>query len=625
MPANGEAADVPRRIVATLRRNAWPLLLVHVIYTLLGLTLLTPLMALLIRALVALSGGAVIADQQILEFILTPIGAAALVLIAAIVITIVALEQAAMMAIGFADLQGWHMSAWQAIGYSIARARSILGLAAWIVVRALVIAVPLLAIGGAIYLWLLTDYDINYYLAARPREFWIAVALIGAVLLLTAVLLLRKLSSWSLALPFLLFMPTDTRRAILLSEQSTSDRRWRVVAWWLVWAGSALLVNAAAFQLLDLLGESFVPAATASLARVLGTIALLLAAATFVGTIIAALQVATFALLHVALLDRWLPGLRDTAAQIGRVTREAAVPVGARRIIGWGLATALVLAVVAGYLVMNSVRPVDDVEIVAHRGAAGRAPENTLASIRAAIEGGADLVKIDVQESADGEVVVIHDSDFMKLAGVDLKVWNGTAEQIRSIDVGGWFGTGFAGERVPTLAEVLEAARDHARVVIELKYYGHDQRLEERVAQIVEAAGMVDQVAVMSLDYRGVQKFRALRPDWPAGVLMARGVGRIGQLDVDFLAVNAGMATRRFVKRAHAAGKKVYVWTINEPGAMSSMVSVGVDALITDEPAIARRVLAERAEMNVAERLLIQMADRFDWLPPPREYRDRSP
>ena len=625
MPASGEVTDVLRRVASGVARNASSLLLVHVIYTLLALTVLTPLTAVLVRALVALSGGAVIADQQILEFVLTPVGAAALVMITAILVTLVALEQAAMMAIGFADLQGWHVSAWQAIGFSIRRARSILGLAAWIVIRALVIAAPFLAVGGAIYLWLLTDYDINYYLAAKPREFWIAVSLIGIVLLVMSLLLLRRLTAWSLALPLLLFLPSGARRAMRLSEQATADRRLRVALWWAAWLALVVVVNAVLFELLDRLGEAFVPAVSASLPRVLGSISLLVGAAAIAGTIIAAFQAATFALLELSLLDRWLPGLREAAPQIGSVTREAAVPASARRIIGWGLASALVLAIVAGYAVVSSVRPVDDVEIIAHRGAAGRAPENTLASIRAAIDDGADWVEIDVQESADGQVVVVHDSDFMKLAGVDLKVWNGTFAEIRAVDVGAWFGSEFVGERVPTLGEVLDLARGRARVVIELKYYGHDQRLEERVAGIVEAAGMSDQVAIMSLDYRGVEKFRALRPEWPVGVLMARGVGRIGKLDVDFVAVNAGMATRSLIRSAHAAGKRVYVWTINDPGGMSSMLSLGVDALITDEPAMARSVLEQRADMNVAERLLIQMADRFDWLPSPRQYRDQSP
>ncbi|HSN72150.1 MAG TPA: glycerophosphodiester phosphodiesterase, partial [Steroidobacteraceae bacterium] len=599
---------------------------VHVAAALAGVVVFTPLTAALVRASVGLSGSAVIADQQILEFLLTPIGAAALVVLAAVLITIVAIEQTALMTIGFAELQGWRLSAWQAIAFALRRAVDVLRIALRLAGRALLIVAPFLAAAGAIYAWLLSDYDINYYLAARPAEFWIAALLIGSAIVTMLVLLLRRLSEWALALPLMLFAPTGPADALVQSEQQTAGRRLRVVKWWLLWGVFAVAVQALVGAVLYGFGDWVVPSDASSIGTVLSVLAAMVVLATVAGVFVSALQAATFALLTLAMFDRWIPRIRELTSTVAVAARAQPMSLGTRRAIAWGLVGAVGLALLAAYSLVNTVQPLDTVEIIAHRGAAGRAPENTLASVRAAIEDGADWIEIDVQETADGEVVVVHDSDFMKLAGVNLKVWNGTFEQIRAIDVGGWFGAEFAGERVPTLAEVLgEAAHARARVVIELKYYGHDQQLEQRVAEIVEAAGMVDRVAIMSLDYRGVQKFRALRPDWPVGVLMARGLGRTSELDADFLAVNAGMARRHFIRAAHAAGKQVYVWTINDPVAMSSMVSLGVDALITDEPALARRVLAERTELNAAERLLLHAAHRFDWLEPRSTGRDASP
>ena len=152
---------------------------------------------------------------------------------------------------------------------------------------------------------------------------------------------------------------------------------------------------------------------------------------------------------------------------------------------GWTSARfALVAGVVAiiGAAVLfsmqRSIKLDDQVLIIAHRGSAGAAPENTIAAISQAIKDGADWVEIDVQETLDGEVIVIHDSDFMKLAGNPLKVWDGELTQIQDIDVGSWFDPRFADQRVPTLAEVLQLIREgDSRLVIELKYYGHDQPL----------------------------------------------------------------------------------------------------------------------------------------------------
>ena len=243
-----------------------------------------------------------------------------------------------------------------------------------------------------------------------------------------------------------------------------------------------------------------------------------------------------------------------------------------------------------------------------------------------AVEDGADWVELDVQESAEGEVIVVHDSDFMKLAGVPTKVWDVTAEELVEIDIGGWFAPEFSDQRTPTLAEALAVVKGSAsRMLIELKYYGHDVRLEARVAEIVEAAGMADRVAVMSLKYEGVQMMRALRPDWRVGVLAATAVGDLARLDGDFVAVNASRATSRLVRASDAAGKDLYVWTVNDPLRMTAMISLGVDGLITDEPALAREVIAARAELGAPARLLLLLSQRMGLSLPAEAGRDASP
>jgi glycerophosphoryl diester phosphodiesterase len=92
------------------------------------------------------------------------------------------------------------------------------------------------------------------------------------------------------------------------------------------------------------------------------------------------------------------------------------------------------------------------------------------------------------------------------------------------------------------------------------------------------------------------------------GLLTAKAVGDLTTLDADFLAVNSGIANRRFVHRAHARGKKVYVWTVNDPVQMFRMLNLGIDGLITDKPAVARWVIERRARMSAAERLLVGLA-----------------
>jgi len=338
--------------------------------------------------------------------------------------------------------------------------------------------------------------------------------------------------------------------------------------------------------------------------------------------LITALTTGSFACLLIAFFERYGPKTRASDFSGIRQARQwrMTTPRAALLLIGGAAVAALV-----GIWLLNDIQVHDDVMVVAHRGAAGKAPENTLASVRQAIKDGADWIEIDVQETIDGEVVVIHDSDFMKLANVDLKVWEGTLKQLREIDIGSWFGPEFSAERVPTLVEVLDEARGQSRVLIELKYYGHDQQLEQRVVDIVEQTGMINDVAIMSLKYDGIHKIRKLRPDWVIGLLSATAIGNLSSLDVDFLAVNMGMATSGFIRNARLAGKQVFVWTVNDPVSMSTMMSLGVNGIITDEPKEARDVLAERADLSSVERLLVHTAVLFDRPVPSRKYRDQSP
>jgi glycerophosphoryl diester phosphodiesterase len=213
-----------------------------------------------------------------------------------------------------------------------------------------------------------------------------------------------------------------------------------------------------------------------------------------------------------------------------------------------------------------------------------------------------------VQETADGEVVVFHDSDFMRAAGISTKIWEATLADLGMIDIGSWFSPAFANERVPTLAAVLDLCKGKVGVVIELKYYGHAQQLEERVARIVDERGMASQIAVMSLELDQVKKMKALRPSWTVGLLLSVSAGDLRASGADFLAVNGAFASRRFVRSAHLRGMKVYAWTVNDAATMSAMIGRGVDGLITDKPALANAVLAQRAGMSPALRLLLELA-----------------
>ena len=437
-----------------------------------------------------------------------------------------------------------------------------------------------------------------------------------------AFMVIRKLLSWSLTLPLILWGKVSPGESFAQSSRLVSSNKKLVALTLISWGVSILLLSLLVFGLVQILSSNIIPLFYHRMTLLLMVLGFLIALLVLGNFLITALASGSLAGLLVELSRHF--GMPASVEGLGGVRKPWQLRLTKSRlalVCGGGALVSLLI----GVGLVNSIQPIDDVTVVAHRGAAGRAPENTMASIKAAIEDKTDWVEIDVQETADGRVVVVHDSDFMKLAGVDLKVWNGTLEEIQNIDVGSWFAPEFSAQRVPTLIDVLKASRGKAHVVIELKYYGHDEQLEQRVIDIVEQLDMSGEVAIMSLKYDAVQKVRKLRPDWNIGLLSAQVLGTMSNLDVDFLAVNMAMASPTFIRTNQGAGKQVFVWTVNSKMSMFRMMSLGVDGIITDEPALARQVMAERSELNVVERLLIHTAVILGKPLPQKNYRDQSP
>jgi len=609
-------------------RSCWQTVLaVHLIFSLAGVAILAPLFALVLRGSLALSGTAAVMDLDIALLLLSPLGFIWGVLLVSLLLTIGGLELGALQYVAQAILQQRPVSALQAARFAFANTLLLLRLTVGLTLRALLYVVPFMtAVGLAAWL-LLTRYDINYYMSEKPPEFTLTIAIALILGLAMTWFLARRLLGWSLVLPMVLLRHSTPKLAFSASEKLVAGHRIMCLRALLTWALLSLFLTSIPLLFLKLtVGPILVGGGNqlVSLALILG---LLGAIWSLMSYLVAALNLAGFTFVIADLYQQLSPDpVRCEVSPQNAPIDSAAEPGWTPAGIVLAMALLFVVGIVSLTLMLSGIDTRSDVLVIAHRGAAGAAPENTLASIRRAIDDGTDWVEIDVQETRDGHVIVLHDSDFMKLAANPTKVWEGDLAQVRQIDVGSWFDSQFADERVPTLAEVLEIIRaSEAKLVIELKYYGHDEQLEQRVVDIVEAAGMSERIAVMSLKLAGVQKIKALRPQWNAGLLAVTALGDITRLDVDFLAVNQSKASARFIRRAHNAGKRVFVWTVNEPLALAHWITMGVDGIITDEPALAREILAQRAELNPMESLLLSAAMFFGKPEALKQYRDNSP
>jgi len=255
----------------------------------------------------------------------------------------------------------------------------------------------------------------------------------------------------------------------------------------------------------------------------------------------------------------------------------------------------------------SSERGEKKVLVIAHRGGAALAPENTLAAFRNAIRLGVDMIEIDVHQTRDGHVVVIHDNSVDRTTDGHGRVGEMTLAEIRRLDAGSKFDKRFAGERVPTLEETLNTLQGKAALLLEIKK-DHDTLypgLEEKVVKILQDHDAVSRTVVQSFNLHTVRKVQALDPSIRTFYLLGRNFPR----SYDSLAAGlrhgasspsfAGWAPhhsvldRGKVDTLHRAGYLVYTWTVDEADEIRRMVQAGVDGIITNHPDRLLTVLKE--------------------------------
>jgi glycerophosphoryl diester phosphodiesterase len=225
---------------------------------------------------------------------------------------------------------------------------------------------------------------------------------------------------------------------------------------------------------------------------------------------------------------------------------------------------------------------VDDqkIEIMAHRGYVSKGPENTIEAIQGAIEAHADYAEIDVLETKDGDLAVIHDTNLKRLTGSHAQVYDLTMHELRELEVKQGNFTG----RISSLAEVMDMARGKIKLNIEIKTHGMEQNLVNTFTRIVRENHFENECIVQSLDYEIVQQVKAAAPDLQVGYIMFAGVPDMATIRADFVVMEEYMVKESVIASAKRHHKPIYVWTVNNTESMGRFFSMGVDGIITDYP-----------------------------------------
>ena len=241
--------------------------------------------------------------------------------------------------------------------------------------------------------------------------------------------------------------------------------------------------------------------------------------------------------------------------------------------------------------------------VIAHRGDSAHRPENTLASFAGALEVGAQIVELDVQLTADGHVVVIHDPTLDRTTTGRGDVRRLTLAEVRAVSAGypDRFGSAYAGERVPTFGEVLGLLRERARALVEIKTESvtddAEGGIEARVADEVRRAGMAGDVALISFDHRAVLRLRSLAPAIPRGQLFGRStvdevLGQASEAGCEIVMPHKGQLTDALAERVREAGLMLATWVVDEPAELKLLARFGLYGVASNRPGVLLEALA---------------------------------
>ena len=228
---------------------------------------------------------------------------------------------------------------------------------------------------------------------------------------------------------------------------------------------------------------------------------------------------------------------------------------------------------------------------VAHRGASGEAPENTIASFKRAIAQGADVIETDAQLSKDKEIVLLHDETVERTTNGRGRVCELTLKELKSLDAGSWFGKKFSGERISTLSEAIAIVRGKAKLDIELK--GKDHLLPKEVVNLLKKETFIKKAIVSSFNHFFLKEVKRLEPPIITGLLFATPLQERKWKWADLILPRYNLITEDLVEKAHSKGLKIIAWTVDNPEEIRRLIDLEVDGIASNYPVLLTKILRQ--------------------------------
>ncbi|WP_447556205.1 glycerophosphodiester phosphodiesterase family protein [Vreelandella sp. EE22] len=613
----------------TLRDHLRPLIAYHLLYTLLASALLLPTLGWLSQTLLSALNRTVITTEALVTLLFSPLGLVTLLVGLWFGFLLIYWQQAGMLLVATRPGNNHYRLAFEALWRNTRRLPALAVLVILQVGTHLLLLAPFML--GLTWLFdlFLSGLDLYYLQRVRPPVLWYFIACALPLVLIWASLAAWLYLRWMLALPLVVIERCSPLQALRQSVPLTRGWRRSIGAAVLMLLALIIALPILVTWLFDLivtpllwwLPEHNAVLIPAMLAYLTGYVLITLTI-TFLG--IAANALLSACLYQQLVTQETQPSPRNDDANPGR--------------LAWAVELAVLLfAGLQAWWILNSFELRDNVTVIAHRGSSMVAPENTLAAVSQALEDRADYVELDVRLSADDEVLLYHDRSLTRLTGDARDFGELTREELSHFDIGSWFGDAFQGETIAGLDETLALVRGKAGLMIDMKALpGDEQRLAQAVLDTLDRESdiryrcwatqrsaltgmsecgfpntrMAMRVATMTPDIVRFVKERApeLRVTLLAQLILP---GTLDRRSFDALGLRHNRITRQEITLAALYGYEVHAWTVNDHARMSTLIDLGVDAIITDYPDRLSELIKDRRSLSDAGLILVKLRN---WL-----------
>lgn len=578
-----------------------PFLLFELAYKLLTIGLFIPLISRIFNKMLEWSGYGAAANADILRFVFSRYGLITLIIIAPIAVLLIYIEFSVLIYIAYYGMQEKKVKIRAVLLKVFSQLPGFLRISSFGLTLYLLLLVPLLGAGFGSSL--LPDVPIPNFITGELLKTDSGTLMM--MLFFLVVIILNALCVY--ALPILVLEKTTrfwyaARKSCRIFWRSKWSLLKASVEWLLVFILAIII-----FVIIFVLLFSLVPEDSAKVGILVQTVAVVISFGIYALTLF---MTPMFITLMTRLYVRYAgtddirvdsDGFDPTVWEKGTSRRNlvrqprqigAALGVLVLIVIGWAASSELA----------DSGGAQKNFTIMAHRGDVGSGVENTLGAFEGAIAAGADYIELDILQTKDHKLAVIHDENLKRLSGQNVNVFDLTLEELQRIQLRE---NGFKGH-VSSLDEVIEFAKGRIRLNIELKTHGHESKDYVRsFIETIRRHHVENNIIVQSLEYKLVQEVKELAPDLKVGYIIYATFAPVERFNADFFVIEESFATPRLIATAHLADKPLYVWTVNAIEQVERFYTLGVNGIITDIPAEARETVKLLSNPdNLTERII---------------------